>query len=157
MRVLKNGLKILLIISLLFCAVSLNYKVQADEVGIGDVITEGKDFINNGQDGEGKFTVDYFADRFVGVGQVLVVIGLITVTVVAVIMAIKWITAKPDQQAALKQQLIGLVVAIVVIFGALGIWGIVRSLMKNVEGELGVDIQEQGSQTQVERIYGING
>lgn len=148
MRILKNGLKILLIISLLFCAVSLNYKVQADVGGIGKIIEEGNDFIEKGSEGQGKFNVEFFAGEFVGVGQVLVAIGLATVTIVAVIMAIKWITAKPDQQAALKQQLIGLVVAVVVISGALWIWGIVRDIMTNVETELGVEIQEQESQTE---------
>ena len=52
------------------------------------------------------------------------------------IMAVKWITATPDKQAKLKQQLVGLVIAVVVIFGAVGIWNLVRGIMTHVENNL---------------------
>ena len=66
----------------------------------------------------------------------LVVIGLATVLIVGTIMGIQWITATPDKQAKLKQQLIGLVVATVVIFGAVGIWSLVKTIMDNVTGQI---------------------
>ncbi len=56
-------------------------------------------------------------------------------------MAIQWITATPDKQAKLKIQLIGLVVSAVVIFGAVGIWNLVRSIGQDVENELTSNIQ----------------
>ena len=71
----------------------------------------------------------------------LVGIGVVTVLIVAAIMAIKWLTATPDKQAKLKQQLIGLVVATVVIFGAVGIWNFVINMMDNVESKLTASTQ----------------
>lgn len=73
---------------------------------------------------------------FIEIGRLLVIIGIATLVIVSVIMAIKWITATPDKQAQLKQQLIGLIVSTIVIFGAVGIWNIVRSIMHNIENTL---------------------
>lgn len=45
-------------------------------------------------------------------------------------MAIKYLTANAEQKGKLKQQLIGLVVSIIVIYGAVGIWNIIQDIMK---------------------------
>lgn len=81
-------------------------------------------------------SVEEFATMFVGVGQILVAIGTITILIVAAITAIRWLTATPDKQAKLKTQLIGLVISIIVIFGAIGIWNVVRGIMGGIEGQL---------------------
>jgi hypothetical protein len=49
--------------------------------------------------------------------------------IVTLYMGIKYITATPDSQARLKQQLIGLVVSGIVIFGAYFIWKIVVNIV----------------------------
>lgn len=49
-------------------------------------------------------------------------------------MAIKYLTANAEQKGKLKQQLIGLVVSIIVIYGAVGIWTIIQNIM--IEAEL---------------------
>ena len=77
-----------------------------------------------------------FASQLIGIGQLLVAIGAGTLVIVSMIMAIKWITASPDKKAKLQQQLIGLVVATFVIFGAIGIWNLVRGIMEKTETEL---------------------
>jgi hypothetical protein len=45
-------------------------------------------------------------------------------------MAIKYFTEGPEQKAKLKQQLIGLVVSIVVIYGGVGIWTLLKNFME---------------------------
>ena len=82
---------------------------------------------------------DDFAQQLIGIGQLLVAIGAGTLVVVSMIMAIKWLTATPDKKAKLQQQLMGLVVATFVIFGAIGIWNLVRGIMSNVEQKLAVN------------------
>lgn len=77
-----------------------------------------------------------FANKFVGIGQILVAIGVVTLVIVTAIMAIQWITATPDKQAKLKTQLIGLVVSAVVIFGAIGIWNLIRGIGQEVENKI---------------------
>lgn len=56
------------------------------------------------------------------IGQILTLVGAGTLVAVTSYMGIKYLVSPPDKQAALKQQLIGLVVAGIVIFGAYGIW-----------------------------------
>lgn len=68
-------------------------------------------------------------DKFVPVGQILIMIANATVLIVTAIMAVKWITSNPESKAKLKGQLIGLVISIAVIYGAVGIWNIVRGIM----------------------------
>ena len=66
----------------------------------------------------------------------MVVIGIVTIMLVTLIMGVKWIVATPEKQAKLKEQLIGLVVATVVIFGAVGIWNLVRGIMEKTEEKI---------------------
>ena len=112
------------------------YKGVTKPSSINDIINAGSQWIEQGQSQQGNLTVDYFGGMFVSLGQVLVAVGVVAVLIVTAVMAIKWITAKPDQQAKLKQQLIGLVVSVVVIFGAVGIWRTVKGIMEDVEEEL---------------------
>lgn len=71
-------------------------------------------------------------DVFVPIGQVLIIAANAVIVVVVAVMGIRWITAKPDQQAKLKEQLIGLVVAIVVIYGAVVIWTTIKGFMEGL-------------------------
>lgn len=71
----------------------------------------------------------YYVGEFIGIGQVLVTVGIATLIIVSVIMAIRWLTATPDKQAKLKVQLIGLLVSAFVIFGAVGIWNFIQNIM----------------------------
>lgn len=110
-----------------------------DPVSIGDILRAGSNWINSGSSqAPANTSTEYFVESLLGVGQVLVAVGVIVLLIVTAITGIKWITASPDKKAILKQQLIGLVVAAVVIFGAVGIWNLVQSIAKNVEGQLNV-------------------
>lgn len=110
---------------------------EAKEIGINDIVDAGKNWIKEGENStDSQMEVEKFAENFIGVGQVLVAIGIVILLIVSLITAIKWITATPDKQAKLKQQLIGLVISAVVIFGAIGIWNLVRGILQNVEGKL---------------------
>lgn len=97
-------------------------------------------WMSQGQSGakslSGDVGVDFFVGELIQIGQILVGIAVATLVIVSVIMAIRWITATPDKKAKLQQQLIGLVVATFVIFGAVGIWNLVRGIMGNVESTL---------------------
>lgn len=103
---------------------------------IEGIFQAGSQWIENGQRQQGIYNENYFVEQFIGLGQLLVGVGIATILIVTVITAIRWITATPDKQAKLKEQLIGLVIATIVIFGAVGIWNLVRGIMKNVETEL---------------------
>lgn len=63
----------------------------------------------------------------------MVTIATIVVLVVTLVMGIKYITANPEEKGKLKQQLIGLVVSVVVIYGAVGIWTLVQNIMNSLD------------------------
>ena len=66
------------------------------------------------------------------IAQALVAVAAGVLVVVTCIMGVKYATAtSPETQAKLKKQLIGLVVSIVVVFGAHAIWTIVYNFMKD--------------------------
>ena len=61
--------------------------------------------------------------------NILTAIGVIVLVAVTVIMGIKYMFATPEEAAKLKQQLIGLVVAAVVVLGATAIWKIIYKIL----------------------------
>lgn len=106
-----------------------------------DILNAGKTWLEHGNGVTDKTTGQpmdefYFLGQFIDLARILVYIGIITVLIVTAVMAIKWITATPDKQAKLKQQLIGLVISIIVIFGAVGIWSVIKGILGQVETDL---------------------
>lgn len=71
-------------------------------------------------------------NKFIPIGQVLITIASVVLVVVTLIMSIKYLTANAEQKGKLKQQLIGLVVSIVVIYGAVGIWSLIKDFMEGL-------------------------
>lgn len=107
---------------------------KAESKGVGDILNAATSWIN-GAEHTDNTEVDDFVKQFVGIGQLLVIAGVVVLLITVGITGIRWITATPEKQAKLKEQLIGLVIATVVIFGAVGIWSIVRGIMEKVEGD----------------------
>ena len=66
------------------------------------------------------------------IGQFLMGVAILVLIIVTIILGIKYMSADPSTQAKLKQQMIGLVVAAVVIFGAVAIWRLVYSFMNDL-------------------------
>ena len=91
-----------------------------------EIETEGDKLIDKGKEmfeGTG-IEVTEITDVILPIAKALTTIGVGILLCVAAVMGIKWLTANPDEQAKLKQQSIGLVVAAGVIFGAYTIWSI---------------------------------
>lgn len=145
MKKTNKLLKMLIACVVVITVFGLNNNVHAAKT-TGDVLDAAKSWMSTGESGSDELMqkvsgyngdpVGFFVKQLIGVGQILVGIGIATIVIVSVIMAIRWITATPDKKAKLQQQLIGLVVAIFVIFGAIGIWNLVRGIMGNVETTL---------------------
>lgn len=100
-------------------------------MSLDDILSKGREFINKGSE-DPVITEPSVMSEFIPVGQILVIAGNAVVIVVVAVMAIRWIIAKPDQQAKLKEQLIGLVISVVVIYGAVGIWAIIKNFMEGL-------------------------
>ena len=108
-------------------------EIQVAQISVKDILQKGKNFIGYGKNNQIQgLTEEEVAEEFVPVGRILVLVATGVLMIVAVIMGIKWITANPEQQAKLKGQLWGLIFAIFVVFGGVGIWQFVRLVMSKI-------------------------
>lgn len=90
-------------------------------------------FMNKGKSGNSaNMSGSDMKDIVIPIANILTAVGAIVLVAVTIIMGIKYMFASPDEAAKLKQQLIGLVVAGVVILGATAIWKIVYNILNSV-------------------------
>ena len=113
--------------------ININY-FEAKAITLTELEDSAGGFIKKGQGKiDADFPIDTITKEFKGIGQILTTIGAGLMVAITTFMGIKYLMSPPDKQAALKQQLIGIVVSGVVIFGAYGIWSaIVRMLDNNL-------------------------
>ena len=101
-----------------------NFEVRA--IDLSTMENQASGFINKGfKQANGKIKISSITSEFQDLGKILTFIGAGVMVAVVSYMGIKYLISPPDKQAVLKQQLIGVVVAGVVIFGAYGIWSAV--------------------------------
>ena len=102
----------------------------ANQISFDGVTQEANNWITMGENAFSTSGIDVgeITNIVSPIAQALTVIGVGILLVVAAVMGIKWITANPEEQAKLKQQSIGLVVAAAVILGAYTIWKIALNI-----------------------------
>lgn len=125
-KILINLLTICLCLLMMFST-----KVQAND--INHWIQEGNNFISDGKS-QSKIGTDEIKNTVMPIAQGLVAIATVVLVIVTLIMGIKYMMAKDDasERAKLKTQLIGLVVATIVVFGAQIIWSTLYNFMNNL-------------------------
>jgi hypothetical protein len=90
-------------------------------------------FMNTGKNGNSaNISGNDMGSIIIPVANILTAIGVVVLVAVTIVMGIKYMFATPEEAAKLKQQLIGLVVAGVVILGATAIWKIVYNILNSV-------------------------
>ena len=131
----KVFLILVILIVLSFINVSfVNVSEAADS--FSSTVQEANDWIEKGKNqfndpDKTKIDVTDITEVILPISQALTTIGVGIILCVAAYMGIKWITANPEEQAKLKQQSIGLVVAAVVVLGAYTIWSIALKIVSN--------------------------
>ena len=129
MKKVKKFLAILLFVNIVILLGYMN-KFEARADFISDMENQSSKFISAGASGASDSgstaqVIKSVTGNFTGLGQLLTMIGAGVMVIVVSYMGIKYLISPPDKQAALKQQLIGVLVAGIVIFGAYGIWSAV--------------------------------
>lgn len=120
----------LLIILLFFYSFTNIFPVYALDLTKADAfITKGA-----GKQGIQGTALTEIGSNFSDIGQVLVFIGAGVLVGGMAYLGIMYMVSSPEKQGKLKQQLIGLVVAGVVIFGAYSIWSILVSVLSGIMG-----------------------
>ena len=129
MKTIKRIFSILCLILIIINIFNINlYKVEA--LTLSEMQTETDEFMKKGQTGSKSIEGDGIFKDLADMGSILTTIGAGVLVAATLYMGIKYMTASPEAQAKLKQQLIGLVVSGFVIFGSYAIWKIVVTIVE---------------------------
>ena len=126
---------IIALIALMVMVVVCPQPVQASGNGFkfpswSELMQDGKNFLDKGENN--NLSESQMQSVFLPMARILLSAGIIILVAVAMIMGVKYMFASPEEAAKLKQQLIGLVVSAIVIFGAVGIWTLVYQVLSSV-------------------------
>ena len=131
MKLLRKML-ILAAIACLLISVVFSVQSYAGEVTGKDMMDKASNFIKKGSASAAGVDMGNAVSPIASFGSILTTVGVGVLVIVTIIMGIRYITATPETQGKLKQQLIGLVVAAFVIFGSYTIWVIVVDIVKDL-------------------------
>lgn len=121
---MKKILKTAIIAMVLTIIVS-NISLAAD-------FSKAKDFISKGSSNAPIGDLSTIGTEFSTIGNVLRFIGAGIIVAATAYMGIMYMISPPERQAKLKQQLIGLAVSAVVIFGGYYIWKLITMALENI-------------------------
>lgn len=126
----KNYLKILIlaIITIISLMPSVRAAEETSNTSLSGAISSADTWLQNGQSQAGSSGEE--SGTIVEVGQVLVHIASWILVAGTVVIGIKYMLATPDQKAKLKTQLVGIVVATIVIYGAIFIWATLVDILQ---------------------------
>ena len=96
--------------------------VQA--AGIGDVITGGDNFMQDGNSGEIGIDHSKLQDTSKTINNILIIVGMCVAVVISSVLGIKFMLGSVDEKAQVKDALVPFVIGCMVVFGAFGIWRI---------------------------------
>lgn len=130
MKRYQKFLLVAIVMNLLIGLIYLN-RFEVSATTVKEMEDKASGFIQAGSDAATGFDTKPITQSFTGLGSFLTMIGAGVMVAVVSYMGIKYLMSPPDKQAALKQQLIGVVVAGIVIFGAYGIWSAVLKVVSN--------------------------
>ncbi len=145
----KNiGKVILILCTLMFIALNENncYAIRADEYGnpesdssstssdttASSIISSGSDFINKGKENQVIDQQDIL-DSLIPIANIIVYIATGVFLVVGAILGLKYMLAESMQDRAnIKKSLIWFVVAMFIVYGGVGIYNIVVSILNGL-------------------------
>lgn len=121
---------IMILICLLVTLFSVNVKASGS-LSWDSIKDSAEDFEQAGNSNP-LISDDKIIEAVIPVGQMLTALGVAVLFGALILLGIKYMTAEPEQKGKLKQQLIGLVIAGIVIFGAFSIWRVAYNFFEDV-------------------------
>lgn len=120
---MKIAIKIISIISIVLVLISIMQVPCNAAIDIKNIQGSAENFLSTGDKNQNNtISVSDMKEELLPIAEILTMIGTGVVIICAIVIGIKYMVASPDEQAKLKKQMVGLVVATIVIFGAYGIW-----------------------------------
>lgn len=126
---MKKTVKIgIVIICLVFAILSINSNVAA--LSWDSIKQDVDQWENAGKDI--MISDDKIIETVLPIGQMLTAVGVAVLFGGIIVLGIKYMMSEPEQKGKLKQQLVGLVVSGVVIFGAYTIWRVAYNFFNQI-------------------------
>lgn len=124
-------MKIIKILSICFCIIiMLSQNILASE--LSEIFNNGKDFISTGQEHTNTTMntekVKTLSNR---IYNVLLIIATVVAVIVGAILGIQFMTAGISQKVEVKKSLFPYFISCIVVFGSLGIWKLVVTILKS--------------------------
>lgn len=99
-----------------------------------NIFNSGKEFIASGSKNQ-KIEWSKITETLLPIANIAVAIASVVFVIVGMILGIKYMIAGADEKAGIKQKFVWFVVAIVLVYGAAGIYNMAVGIMKAVTGE----------------------
>lgn len=106
-------------------------EADRSDLSSGTILSEGKDFIKKGSS-QTPIKWDEIKKNILPIAHILAAIATVVFMIVGMIMGIKYMISGADERAGIKQKLIWLIIAMVVVYGATGIYNLVVDIMQNI-------------------------
>ena len=122
-------MKLIKILIISFCIIIIS---SQNILAFDTIFSTGKDWIDNGKDnaGIGLNTVTLQEGSNV-IYNTLLVVATIVAIIAGAILGIKFMTAGIGEKAEVKKSLFPYLISCIVVFGSLGIWKLMVTIMKN--------------------------
>lgn len=119
-----------IIMSIITLAILLSGS-QVFAMSASSIIGDANQWLNDGAS-DSKISTDEAWEVLKPIGQILVAIGSVVLVICFMYLGIKYMSADPSGKADVKQKLIGLVIATVVIYGGIGLFTIIINVMNGI-------------------------
>lgn len=127
MKVRMKKVFVFTLILIIFYSITSILPTYASSSGLD--FSQADKFIQKGKSKQGIQDLDEIGASFSDIGTVLVYIGAGILVAGMGYIGIMYMISAPEKRGKLKQQLIGLVVAGIVIFGAYSIWAVLIKIL----------------------------
>lgn len=131
MKIIKKIGFIIIIIAICNCF----FLIDSNAAGGGSspsgssIISAASNFIGTGSNQANGVTTTGVTSVLSFAASVVATIGMFILVIATLILGIQYLTANPQRQAGLRAQMVGLLWASVVVFGAYGIWNLLVTIV----------------------------
>lgn len=131
MKIIKKIGLIIIIIAICNCF----FLIDSNAAGGGSspsgssIINAASGFISTGSSQATGVTTNGVTKVLSFAASVIATIGMFILAIATLILGIQYLTANPQRQAGLRAQMVGLLWASVVVFGAYGIWNLLVTIV----------------------------
>lgn len=126
---MKTKLKAIIMSTIMLVILLAGSQVFA--MSASSIIGDANQWLNDGTS-DSKISTDEAWEVLKPIGQILVAIGSVVLVICFMYLGIKYMSADPSGKADVKQKLIGLVIATVVIYGGIGLFTIIINVMNGI-------------------------